>query len=92
MPYYVVSYDIVDTKLRTKVAKILVDYGVRVQKSVFECRVDEKRFLEMKKKVEEVIDFENDSVRYYTLCKKCIEAIQVSGWGSVLEDEEVYVV
>ncbi|MCA9742068.1 CRISPR-associated endonuclease Cas2, partial [candidate division KSB1 bacterium] len=32
-----VSYDIVDDKQRTKLAKRLQNYGQRVQYSVFEC-------------------------------------------------------
>jgi len=37
----VVSYDIVDDKRRTKLAKKLCDFGKRVQYSVFECDLDE---------------------------------------------------
>lgn len=34
---YVISYDIVDDRKRTKTVDTLKDYGRRVQKSVFEC-------------------------------------------------------
>jgi len=90
--YIVISYDIVDDKKRLRVAKLLKNYGERVQKSVFECRVDEKRYLEIKGKLEKIIDMENDSVRYYSLCQKCIGNIQISGWGTVLEDDDVIIV
>jgi CRISPR-associated protein Cas2 len=36
---YVVAYDITDDKERDKVEKILKNYGFRIQKSVFECRL-----------------------------------------------------
>ncbi|MBM4285364.1 MAG: CRISPR-associated endonuclease Cas2 [Deltaproteobacteria bacterium] len=90
--FVVVSYDIVDNRRRTKLAKALSDFGQRVQKSVFECRLDEKRFLKMKNQVDKLLDFEEDSVRYYTLCARCQAAIEVSGWGAVVEDDEVMVV
>ena len=90
--YIVVSYDIVDDKKRTRVAKELLSYGRRVQKSVFECLLDERRFLEMKQRIEKLIDLEKDSVRYYFLCRRCIEGIQISGWGTVTEDEELIIV
>jgi len=34
---YIVSYDISSQKERSQVSKILIGYGFRVQKSVFEC-------------------------------------------------------
>ena len=34
---YIVSYDITSQKERNRVSKVLVGYGFRVQKSVFEC-------------------------------------------------------
>ena len=36
---YVLVYDIADNKLRTRLAKVVEGYGVRVQKSAFECRL-----------------------------------------------------
>lgn len=85
--FLVVSYDVVDDKTRGKVAKLLLDYGRRVQKSVFECVIDEKRYLEMKIKLERLVDMQADSVRFYVLCQRCVPAIQVSGFGTVTEDE-----
>jgi CRISPR-associated protein Cas2 len=90
--YVVISYDIVDDAKRLRVAKLLKNYGQRVQKSVFECRVDERRYLELKGRLEKIIDMENDSVRYYALCQRCVGTIEISGWGTVLEDEEVIIV
>ena len=37
-----VIYDITDDKKRLKIAKILKSYGYRIQKSAFECNVNEK--------------------------------------------------
>lgn len=34
---YIVSYDITSQRERSRVSKILIGYGFRVQKSVFEC-------------------------------------------------------
>jgi len=88
----VVSYDIVDDEKRTRLAKELLNFGRRVQKSVFECRLDEGKYLEMKRKVEKIIDMEKDSVRYYALCQRCVSGIEFSGWGTVTEDEDTIVV
>lgn len=84
--FYIISYDIVVDKKRTKVAKVLLNYGKRVQKSVFECVITEKQFAEMRSKVEKLMDFDTDSVRYYRICRKCIDSVEVDGWGTVTED------
>lgn len=90
--YIVVSYDVVDDNKRRRLAKVLLNYGKRVQKSVFECRLDEKNLLDMKEKLEKIIDMEEDSIRYYFLCKKCIDSIRISGWGTITDDEDVIIV
>jgi CRISPR-associated protein Cas2 len=36
---YLLVYDITENRLRTRVAKVVEGYGVRVQKSAFECRL-----------------------------------------------------
>ncbi|MDR3122135.1 MAG: CRISPR-associated endonuclease Cas2 [Clostridiales bacterium] len=50
-----------------KVAKICVDYGQRVQHSVFECVIDAARFRLVKDKLLKTIDPKLDSVRFYML-------------------------
>lgn len=54
------------TRLR-KVAKQCVNYGQRVQNSVFECVMDAARLREVKEKLVRIIDIETDSLRFYYL-------------------------
>ena len=69
---YVVSYDIASDRTRRKLAKLLEGYGVRIQYSVFECRLTEKRFQKMYQDVFEITENVQDgSVRIYMLCKNC---------------------
>jgi CRISPR-associated protein Cas2 len=82
----------VDDTKRLKLAKLLQDYGRRVQKSVFECLIDDRRFLVLKQEIEKIIDLEADSVRYYILCQRCVSNIEVSGWGTVSEDPDIIIV
>ena len=49
------------------VAKQCVNYGQRVQNSVFECLVDPAQFAELKHRLESIINKEKDSIRYYFL-------------------------
>lgn len=61
-----VTTDAGKTRLR-KVAKQCINYGQRVQNSVFECLVDPTQFAELKHRLENIIDPESDSLRYYFL-------------------------
>lgn len=54
------------TRLR-KVAKQCVNYGRRVQNSVFECILDNAQCVMLKSILEEIIDKEVDSLRFYYL-------------------------
>ena len=85
--YVLVSYDIVENNTRTRVMKHLKNYGTRIQLSVFECDLDDALYKKMKQGVETLIDRKKDKVRYYRLCKGCINRVVISGWGEIKEDE-----
>ncbi len=50
-----------------QVAKQCMNYGQRVQNSVFECVIDPAQFVELKHRLENIINYEKDSIRYYFL-------------------------
>ncbi len=54
------------TRLR-KVAKECVNYGQRVQNSVFECVLDASQLLLLKDRLVSLINEEEDSLRFYYL-------------------------
>lgn len=88
----IVAYDIADPKRLTRVAKIVVDYGVRVQKSIFEVMVDDRVFAEMKARIENVIVPAEDGVKYFPLCEKCAGTVEIVGQGVYTDpDEEFYI-
>ena len=53
-----------------KVAKQCVNYGRRVQNSVFECLLDQAQYIVLKAKLTELIDEEVDSLQFYYLGNK----------------------
>ena len=71
----VITYD-VNTENATgkarlrKVAKQCVNYGRRVQNSVFECILDNAQSIALKATLEDIIDTEKDSLRFYYLGNK----------------------
>ena len=53
-----------------KVAKQCLNYGQRVQYSVFECQLDAAKCRQVKAVLEELIDQDKDSLRFYYLGDK----------------------
>ena len=68
----VVSYDVAtkskagQRRLR-RVAKHCLDYGQRVQNSVFECEINPGQWTELKQRLIDEIENEEDSLRFYYL-------------------------
>jgi CRISPR-associated protein Cas2 len=88
----IVAYDIASPRRIARIAKIIKDYGVRVQKSIFEVTVSDFLLAEMKERIEEVIVPENDGVKYYPVCEKCAGTIEIIGQGHYIDpDEEYYI-
>lgn len=90
--HIVASYDISDHKRLSKVARTMKDYGERVLKSVFECNLSRQKFGEMKARIDEIIEPIQDTVRYYTLCEKCIREVEYSGKGESFREDEEYMI
>lgn len=88
----IVTYDIANPKRLNKVAKIMLDYGVRVQKSIFEVTVNNTVFVEMKARVENVIVTDDDGVKYFPICEKCAGTVEIIGQGVFTDpDQEFYI-
>jgi CRISPR-associated protein Cas2 len=88
---YLVSYDIPDTPRRTKIAKILDDFGDRVQYSVFECLIDKELLNKMEARLHKVVNEAEDSIRIYALCGNCENIIKIIGQGEVSKEEKYYI-
>lgn len=65
--YDVNTTDAAGRKRLAKAAKICVNYGQRVQNSVFECSLDNAQLIVVRDKLLKVINEETDSLRIYNL-------------------------
>ena len=89
----VVTYDIPNDRRRAKVAKNLLDYGERVQYSVFECDLSKKQIAQLQKELKALIDKEQDSVKIYMLCAECAANTKTMGKAQAPADTPtVYIV
>ncbi len=65
---YDVSVITADGRRRLRnIAKICLDYGMRVQNSVFECEIDPAQLVNLKRQLTEIFNPNEDSLRFYFL-------------------------
>ncbi|MBW2108335.1 MAG: CRISPR-associated endonuclease Cas2 [Deltaproteobacteria bacterium] len=69
-----ISYDVSTTtkagqRRLTRIAKTCLDYGQRVQNSVFECIVNPAQWTDLRAKLLRTYNSEEDSLRFYFLGK-----------------------
>ena len=88
----VVAYDITDPKRFARVAKVCEDYGVRVQYSVFECRLDEDEFTDFWLKLLEEIDDDEDRMVAYKIDARCAKETLTAGTMVCSEKAVCYLV
>ena len=92
-----VSYDVSTTdadgrrRLRS-VAKECVNYGQRVQNSVFEVDLDYSSFLKLKNKLLKIIDESEDSLRIYYLGNNWKKRIEHFGAKETYDPEGALIV
>jgi CRISPR-associated protein Cas2 len=86
----IVAYDIADPKRLGKIARIMKDYGHRVQQSIFEADIDERTFAEMRRRVEFVLVRAVDGVKYFPLCGRCADTLVALGVCAVVPLDEDY--
>jgi CRISPR-associated protein Cas2 len=88
---YLTVYDIADPRRLQRVARRMAGFGIRVQKSVFECDLSESALQAMRTSVEEVMDIREDSVRIYPLLANARAKQQILGTGEVVEFPPAYI-
>jgi len=87
--FYLVCYDVVLDRRRNKVAHILEGYGMRVQKSVFECVLTPDQREMLNKKLTKYIDADEDQVRFYPMSPRYRKLVRVVGMQPEREVDDV---
>ncbi len=90
--YDVSTQDAAGRKRLRKVAKECVNYGQRVQNSVFECILDASQLLLLKDSLVSMIDEKEDSLRFYYLGNKYQTKVEHFGVKSSYEPEGILMI
>ena len=92
-----ITYDVDTTtkegeKRLRKVAKECVNYGQRVQNSVFECLLTEAQLVVLKSLLSSIIDDTTDSIRFYFLGNKWQRKIETLGKLTSFDPTETMII
>lgn len=85
--YDVNTEDAAGRRRLRQIAKQCVNYGQRVQNSVFECLVDAAQCRALQAKLQALMDPEKDSLRFYYLGKRYETKIDHFGAKQTYEPE-----
>jgi len=91
--WIIVAYDVrtdeaQGRKRLRRVAQVCKDFGQRVQKSVFECQVDDMKFEELRRRLLREINDEEDNLRLYRLTEPRDEHVETYGVSRTVFFEE----
>ncbi|EKT63589.1 CRISPR-associated endonuclease Cas2 [Providencia burhodogranariea] len=83
---YDVSFDSEDGPKRLRqLANVCLDYGVRVQYSIFECEIDPTQWISFKSRLLSIFDSEVDSLRFYKLGKNWQSKVEHHGAKAAID-------
>ncbi len=88
---YVVCYDLGDDRRRSRVATALLDFGMRVQESVFVADLNEELAGRMKERLTRLVDVDWDKVHIFEVCAACEKRAWTLGQGEMVHDQEWYI-
>jgi CRISPR-associated protein Cas2 len=90
--YDVSTEDAAGRRRLRRVAQQCTNFGQRVQKSVFECQVNDMEYERMVRALVKIIHKEEDSLRVYRLMEPLEKHIRVFGWDKKVDFNQPLVV
>ncbi len=89
---YVICYDIADDARRSRISNLLLDYGTRVQESVFVAHLNTELAGRMRRRLDSAVNADFDRVNVFEICEACAKREWVLGLAKIVEDEAWYVI
>lgn len=86
--YVIVCYDVVLDRRRNRLLRRLRELLTHVQKSVFEGEIDDGALVRLRSTILEEIDPEEDTVRVFHQCARCIPATEIIGTGAFVDTSD----
>ena len=88
---YIICYDVSDDRRRSRLANTLLDFGHRLQESVFTAELDGELHSRMAERVRQEIG-DGDRLMIVPVCAACQREVEAVGQGQALAEPKYYVI
>jgi CRISPR-associated protein Cas2 len=89
---YWVCYDVSDDRRRQRLSEALLDFGSRVQESVFACHLETGLAEEMEARITRIVNEIEDKVHILGLCEACGGRVKTFGKAERPSDPEFLII
>ena len=90
--YYLIAYDISSSHRLRRVAMVCKNYGVRLQKSLFECHLEKGDFKRLWQQLCDITQRDEDTLVAYPICGACLKEVRQNSPCVHPEAPQCYVV
>ncbi len=88
---WIICYDIADDRRRQRIAEALLDFGARIQESIFDCELDSVLLEKLHRRLAGGIENTEDKIVFLPLCAACESRVLALGAAHLQSDPEFYV-
>jgi CRISPR-associated protein Cas2 len=88
----VVAYDVANDRRRVRLHQALLEFGLPVQESIFECQLTPAGLERLRRAIRRIVRPRQDNVRLYHLCAPCAERREALAGQPPASAPAVYVV
>ncbi|MBF0227558.1 MAG: CRISPR-associated endonuclease Cas2 [Desulfobacterales bacterium] len=89
---YLVGYDISDQKRLSKVAKVMSNFGTRIQYSFFHCFLSTRQKKQMREQLNKIINDKQDQILILPVTEKQLREIEFLGFRINIQIEGIIIV
>ncbi len=79
--FYLICYDIMHDRRRDRVSRLLEAYGLRIQKSVFECVLTQDQYHQLQRRLQNkrFLNPKEDQIRFYPMSPRHRKLVLILG-------------
>lgn len=86
-----VAFDVADDHRRYRLSQVLLDYGQRVQESVFWLECEDELLGRIRQRVSAVLDVREDNLWVVIVCRSCARKVETMGLGRKPEVPDFFI-
>ena len=89
---YLIAYDITDDRRRYRIAQTLLDYGQRLQESLFLCYLESGQLQTLRARLVSHLELTEDRLHIIPLCASCWASTEAFGRAERPEEKAFIII